>query len=247
MRDASDEPPVAVAPGREAAGPIADSAVAERRCILSGAKSGSGANGVDLLRLVADADGRIWPDFAGRLPGRGAWIVPDRALLEQAIRKGKLAGALARSLHRAVSLPEDLPAQIASGLEQRALQRLGLEHRAGHLIFGSDKIGEWIAGGRVSLLLHAADAAADGTARLDQLWRVNGGQPDNRFSLPAARDSLSRALGRENVVHSGVRNGKAAARIARELRRWVAFSSGTMNPTDDGQSISGRRNDEGRE
>ncbi len=238
MRDASDEPAIAVTPGREAA-----SHVAERRCILSGAHGERD----DFIRLVADADGGVWPDLGARLPGRGAWIAPDRAALEKAIAKGRLKGALSHFLRRQVTPADDLPARIESALEQRALNRLGLEHRAGHLIFGSDKLAEWIASGRVALLLHAADAATDGTLRLDQLWRVHGGRPDCRIMLLAGRDALSRALGRENIVHSGVRNGKAAARIARELRRWAAYSSGNCNPTDDDRSVSGRRNDEGRE
>ena len=254
MRDSSDDFPVAVTAEDEASGEQA-----ERRCILSGAHG----ERAEFIRLVADADGRIWPDLAARLPGRGAWIAPDRPALEQAIgaqatgkhlagaqatgKGGRLQAALSRALRQKIIVPDDLADRIATALQQRALQRLGLEHRAGHLIFGSDKLAEWIASGRVALLLHAADAATDGTARLDQLWRVHGGSADCRILLPAGRDPLSRALGRENIVHSGVRNGKAAARIARELRRWAAFSSGNRNPTDGDRNVSGRRNDEGLE
>jgi hypothetical protein len=64
--------------------------------------------------------------------------------------------------------------------------------------------------------------------------------------LPAGRDALSRALGRENMVHSGVTDGKAAARIATDVARWAAFL-GTSEMMGDGRADPDRRNDEGRE
>ncbi|MCG2839897.1 RNA-binding protein [Sandaracinobacter sp. RS1-74] len=214
----------------------------ERKCILSGAHG----DRASLIRLALGPDGQVWPDLAAKLPGRGAWIAPDRAALEQAMEKGRLKGALARAFKAQAAVPEDLPARIEKGLERRALDRLGLEHRAGHLILGSEKLTEWARGGRLFLLLHAADAAEDGTSKLDQAWRSGGGEPEGCIRLPVGREALSRALGRENVVHSGVNNGKAAARISDELRRWAAFN-GNRDLTDDVRAQSGRRNDEGRE
>ena len=218
----------------------------ERKCILSGSH---GARD-DLVRLAISPDGDVLPDALARAPGRGAWIGVSRAELEAALAKGKLKGALARAFKSPATVPDDLPARIAAGLERRALERLGLELRAGHLIFGSEKLTEWARAGRLSLLLHAADAAADGTSKLDQAWRSGGGDMEDVIHLPTGREALSRALGRENVVHSGVNNGKAAARIAQELRRWAAFN-GNRDLTDDDQTAlngqSGRRNDEGRE
>ncbi|ABK53288.1 protein of unknown function DUF448 [Acidothermus cellulolyticus 11B] len=53
----------------------------------------------DLLRLVvrADDDGRsarVVPDPRGRMPGRGAYLHPDPACLEQALRRRSLPRAL---------------------------------------------------------------------------------------------------------------------------------------------------------
>lgn len=198
----------------------------ERRCVLTGVRAGR----QQLLRLVAGPDGRVWPDPAARLPGRGAWISLDQQALTAAIAGGALQAALRRAFKAAIEVPADLPARIASLLERRALDRLGLEHRAGHLLFGSDKLVEWARSGRLHLLLHAADAAADGCARLDQAWRAGGsGTAGGRapIRLPAGRVCLSRALGRENVVHSGVIHAKAAARIVAALDSWIAFIGAT--------------------
>ncbi|WP_263988024.1 YlxR family protein [Mycolicibacterium fluoranthenivorans] len=53
---------------------------------------------VDLLRLAAVLDGTgncaVTVDSAGSLPGRGAWLHPDRQCLEAAIRRRAFVRAL---------------------------------------------------------------------------------------------------------------------------------------------------------
>jgi predicted RNA-binding protein YlxR (DUF448 family) len=233
----SDDTPDAVIEDR-----ARDGHVPERKCILTGAHG----ERASLIRLALGPDGAVWPDLAAKLPGRGAWIVADRAVLEAAMAKGKLKGALDRAFKGPAIVPDDLADRIAAGLERRSLDRLGLEHRAGHLIFGADKLNDWCRGGRVHLLLHAADAAEDGVSKLNQAFRSGEGRMEAVIRLPAGRDALSRALGRENMVHSGVTDGKAAARIATDVARWAAFL-GTSEMMGDGREHPGRRNDEGRE
>lgn len=192
----------------------------ERKCILTGTHGTRDG----LIRLALDGDGRVHADLAARAPGRGAWLSPDRALIATAAAKGKLRGALMRAFKTtSVTVPDDLVEVVATGLERRALDRLGLENKAGHLIWGSDRIGEALSAGRVRLLLHAADAAPDGAAKLDGKAR---GAPNMVVSLvlPATRERLSLALGRENVVHAAVCDGGAAARVTAAVDRWRAFN-----------------------
>ena len=120
-----------------------------------------------------------------------------------------------------IAVPDDLVETIATGLERRALDRLGLENKAGHLIWGSDRIGEAVQAGRARLLLHANDAAPDGMAKLDGKARV---MAVTSIVLPADRARLSLALGRENVVHAAVCDGAAAARVIAAVDRWRAFN-----------------------
>jgi len=53
---------------------------------------------VDLLRMAAvrDVNGKcaVSVDAAGNLPGRGAWLHPDRHCLDAAIRRRAIARAL---------------------------------------------------------------------------------------------------------------------------------------------------------
>jgi uncharacterized protein len=201
---------------------VADS---ERRCILTGAH---GARG-DLLRLALDDAGQVWPDVRARAPGRGAWIGVDRPQLEVAIAKGKLKGAIARSFRSgAVDVPSDLGSRIDAALQEQALHRLGLEARAGHILLGSDRIGEAARAGKVHLLIHAGDASEDGRRRLDQAWRVGRdreGSGETGIVLPVSREALSAALGRENAVHVGIGDSRAAARVADAINKWVRFSA----------------------
>ena len=195
----------------------------ERTCILTRA---TGTRD-DLVRLALSPDGEIAPDVRARAPGRGAWIGVDRAALEAAQAKGKLKGALARAFKtNGVAIPDDLGARIEAALRQAALDRLGLEARAGNLILGSEKIEVAARRGQVALLLHAADASTEGRRKLDQAWRVGSdeeGSGRQGLVLPVARPILSLALGRENVVHAAIVDRAAAARVTHALRRWRAF------------------------
>ena len=190
-----------------------------RTCILSRREGTRDA----LLRLALSPDGEVLPDVRARAPGRGAWLGVDRAALDAAMAKGKLRGALARAFKGApLSVPDDLARRIEGALARDCLDRLGLEARAGMLVAGSERIEAAARKGEVHLLLHAADASEDGNRRLDQAWRVGGGN-DRGLVIPADRTTLSVALGRENVVHVALVEQGAAARVARALGRWRAF------------------------
>jgi hypothetical protein len=98
-----------------------------------------------------------------------------------------------------------------------------MEARAGNLINGSEKVEAAARSGKVHLLIHAADAGADGNGKLDQAWRVGGGaQRGVIFPLP--RTILSLALGRENVVHVALTDPAAASRVSHALERWRNFT-----------------------
>jgi predicted RNA-binding protein YlxR (DUF448 family) len=211
--------------------PRAAKAAPERRCILSGEHGPREA----LIRLAIsppDKDGtcEVLPDPHAKAPGRGAWIGVSRAELEAAIAKGKLRAALARAFKGAtLRVPDDLPQRVQSGLTRVLLDRLGLELRAGHLILGSDRIAETARAGAVDLLLHASDARADGSAKLDQAWRVGReaeGSGETGVTLPLDRAALSVALGRDNVVHMALADPAAAARVSLALTRLMHFLSG---------------------
>lgn len=194
-----------------------------RRCILSGERDARAG----LVRLALGPDGTVAPDVRARAPGRGAWIGVDRAALEAAQHKGKLKGALARAFKTAdFTIPADLGARIAEALKRNALDRLGLEARGGTLVTGSERIETAARRGQVHLLLHAGDAGADGSRKLDQALRVGTDSEGSELKglvLALPRTILSLALGRENVVHIAVNDRGAAERVREALARWHDF------------------------
>jgi predicted RNA-binding protein YlxR (DUF448 family) len=172
-------------------------------------------------------DGRLLPDVRAKAPGRGAWIGVDKAALEKAIANGKLRGALARAFKGApIEIPGDLAVRIAAALRQQALDRLGLEARAGTLLTGAEKIETAARKGEVHLLIHASDAGADGNRKLDQAWRMGrdeDAEPAQGLVFPLERTILALALGRQNVVHIALIDRAAAQRVRHALERWRAF------------------------
>ncbi len=191
----------------------------ERTCILTRTKGSRD----DLIRLALGPDGQVAPDVRARAPGRGAWIAVGREGLDAANAKGQLKGALKRAFKAdGVTVPADLGERTAAALRQQALDRLGMEARSGNLINGSERIEAAARAGKVALLIQAAYCGEDGRRKLDQAWRVGGGEPQGMI-FPEGRTILSTALGRDNVVHVALTDPAAASRVRRALERWRAF------------------------
>jgi len=213
----------------------------ERTCILSGEVAARDA----LVRLAVSPPGPdgaciVLPDVHARAPGRGAWISVSRADLEKAQAKGKLKGALMRAFGKSLegtplAIPDDLAERIDTALVRAFTDRLGLETKAGRLLVGSDRIAENARNGKVHWLAHAADAAEDGSRKLDQAWRVGSDAEGSGLRgtvLPLDRATLSVALGRDNVVHLALADGKAAERVAAPLQRLLHFRGQAAQPAE---------------
>jgi predicted RNA-binding protein YlxR (DUF448 family) len=192
----------------------------ERICVLTRRKGSKD----ELIRLALSPDSEVAPDVRARAPGRGAWIGVARGELEEANAKGRLKAALQRAFKTSeVRVPANLGERIEHALRKAALDRLGMEVRAGNLINGADRVEAAARAGKVHLLVHALDASEDGRRRMDQAWRVGGGGPQGMI-FPEGRTMLSLALGRENVVHVALTDLAAASRVSRALARWQDFT-----------------------
>ena len=213
MRTPLNEP--VARPDREA-----DAHAAERTCVLTRRKGTRDS----LIRLALGPDGQVAPDIRARAPGRGAWIGVARGELDTANTKGRLKSALAHAFKtKEIEVPVDLGERTEAALRQTALDRLGMEARSGKLVTGADRIEQAARNGSVHMLIHAADAGDDGRRRMDQAWRVGGGEPHG-LVFPEGRTILSMALGRENVVHVALTDPAAASRVRHALGRWLAFT-----------------------
>ena len=177
----------------------------ERRCIATGETKPRAR----LIRFVIGPDDALVPDLAGRLPGRGIWVSPDRAALERAAKKGLFA----RAARRPVTVPEGLADQIESVLATQLIHLISLARKAGQAVAGYEKVRGWLASGRAALLLQASDGSPRGRSKL----RPPGGQETLIDMLSA--DELGLAFGRENVIHGALAAGGLAQRVVDEAAR----------------------------
>ena len=123
MTPRSHEPVTAIPAGLE---PGAERIGARRRCLVSGEVADKAA----LVRFVAAPDGRLVPDLAGRLPGRGLWVGAKRELVDRACRRGHFARA-ARTKALAMIEP-GLSDRIEHLLARRCQRENGRSNDADH-------------------------------------------------------------------------------------------------------------------
>ena len=179
--------------------------VSIRRCIASGKT----ASADELLRFVIAPDGDVVLDLAGRLPGRGLWVRPDRALLQRAVSRGLFA----RAARRRARVAPDLPDRTESMLARRCAELLGLARGARQAYVGFVAVAGALEAGRVAAVVTAS----------------GGGRHGRRKLLPQASHlaqvgcltatELGLALGRETVVHAALAPGRLCQRFLKDARR----------------------------
>ena len=181
-----------------------------------------------LIRFVLDPDGVVTPDFAARLPGRGAWLETRRKSVEAAAAKGLFS----RAFRKPARLPDKESAQsfadrIEVGLKRRALDAVGLARRQGALVAGFEKTMAALRSGKAAALIVAADGSEDSAAKM---LRAAGGTAVVR---DFTAEELSAATGLDRVVFAAAKTGAAAQRIVQEAARLQAYRTGAVCGPDD--------------
>ncbi|MDA5194618.1 DUF448 domain-containing protein [Govanella unica] len=192
----------------------------ERRCLVTGDSGPTGG----LVRFAIDPAGRVVPDLAGRLPGRGYWLGASRATVDLAVKKrlftkaagraGKFGAGKELSADQIVADPA-LGQQVTDLLTKSCLHLLGLARRVGLVELGFEKVRESLVANPAMVLITAADGALDGRGKLIR--------PGRRVVALFTREELSLALGRENVVHAALRPEGLGAKFLVELDRLSGF------------------------
>jgi predicted RNA-binding protein YlxR (DUF448 family) len=198
----------------DCADPDDTDSIRERRCIVTGEVLGEDR----LIRFVADPEGRVVPDIAARLPGRGLWVSARRDVLDVAIAKNHFS----RAARAALVPPADLSDRVESQLVRRLADDLGMARRAGLLVQGFDNVSRAIDSKKPPVLLvEAADGSEDGRRKLAGMAAARGLHPAVVDCLTSAE--LSLALGRENVVHAALNPGRLSERVRFEAGRLRGF------------------------
>jgi uncharacterized protein len=180
----------------------------------------------DLIRFVLSPDGIIVPDLDRRLPGRGVWVGCERNLVEKAIR----TQAFSKSLKTKVEIPPDLADRVEGLILKRVTGALSLANKAGLAVAGFEKVFAALEKGPVRAVLHGADAAADGSSKIDRKYKAiqsdRGQQATIVDVLTTAQMSL--AIGRGSVVHAALTPGGLSDRFLEEAERLARYRHSTI-------------------
>jgi len=178
----------------------------ERTCVACRRTGGPD----DLVRLVADPDGRVVPDLAGRLPGRGAWTCPTAACVQ--VLEGRRA-LLARALRADVD-PAGLLERMRVASQADLHDALGIAARSGCVRGGAEVLARLGPGSGVVALVVAEDAAP---RSVGAAARRLPGVPVLRAHL--AREALGATVGRGPRAVLAITAGAPSRRLLRVLRR----------------------------
>ncbi|MEO5364447.1 MAG: DUF448 domain-containing protein [Magnetococcus sp. DMHC-8] len=168
----------------------------------------------ELLRFVQDPQGCWVADLAGRLPGRGLYVLPDpvpmRALLK---RRGMDPVGIDAALQ-----------QVGTALTVRFLDSLGLARRAGCLRRGLRDVVDAVQGGGRPVVLLAADTAVHTRQKLAQL--IHRHALEDVWEL-LDRERFGLACGNNGpVAVLAVTDERMANRVRNDALRWQAFFAG---------------------
>jgi predicted RNA-binding protein YlxR (DUF448 family) len=177
-----------------------------------------------LIRFVAAPDGAVVPDLRRRLPGRGVWVTADAEHVRTAERKRLFS----RGFGEDVKVEPGLAERVAGLLREAALSALSLARKAGALVTGFAKVESALGEGKVVGLIHAAEAGADGVAKLEGAARRRLGVAAG--DLPVIRifagGELDLAIGRTNVIHAALLAGPAGDNALSRVRALADFLGG---------------------
>jgi predicted RNA-binding protein YlxR (DUF448 family) len=177
----------------------------ERRCVATGEVQPKRG----LIRFALGPEGRLVPDIAGKLPGRGVYVAAERSALETAVKK-KL---FSRGLKQPVEVPEGLIDEVETLLVRRVTDLVSMARKAGQAVTGYEKVKDWLAKGEAAILLQASDGSERGKAKLHK----PGGR-GSFFDVLTAQE-LGLSFGRERVIHAALARGGLTERIREDAIR----------------------------
>ncbi|MGB3409021.1 MAG: RNA-binding protein, partial [Jannaschia sp.] len=153
-------------------------------------------------------DDAIYPDVAGKLPGRGIYVTAEREVLEKAIAKRMFS----RGAKKPVTVPDNLLEVIEAVSLKRLLDAIAMARKAGKAIAGYEKVKTMLVTGEARVLLQASDGSERGKGKLST---PEGGKWIGFLTA----DELGLAFGRDRVIHAAVAAGTLAKRIVEEAAR----------------------------
>ena len=192
----------------------------------------------ELIRFVVGPAGEVVPDIKRKLPGRGIWITGTRGALDEAVKRN----VFARGFKRDVRMADDLAVATDQLIERAALDALAIVGKAGRVVTGFAKVEAAIEHDEVAALIHASDAASDGTRKLDAALHRKTAEKPGETAIVAlfSGAQLDLALNRPNVVHAALLAGPAGETFLARVARLKRFRNSAANETASTEGARGQ-------
>jgi uncharacterized protein len=159
------------------------------------------------VRLACGPTGQLFLDHQGKLPGRGAYICPQRSCAEQASKGTRLREAFR---HEVTPYPVDeLVCAMASVMEDRALACIRIARKAGRVVSGYTQVSRALVSAPVACLLVAGDTACE-RLREYQGWCTQSQIPWRSF---LSKTQLGELAGRDECSAIGILDARLAAHL----------------------------------
>ncbi|SEO09162.1 hypothetical protein SAMN04490248_101315 [Salinihabitans flavidus] len=176
----------------------------ERKCIATGEVRPCAG----MIRFVIGPEGQVAPDILGKLPGRGIWVIADRAALTKAASKGLFA----RSAKQPVNVPEGLVDEVEAQLARRVVNLISMARKSGDAVAGYERVKDWLTKEEARVLIQASDGSGRGKSKLSTPY---GGSYIGWLTA----DELGLAFGRQTVIHCALAAGGLSKRVVEEAQR----------------------------
>ena len=176
----------------------------ERKCIATGE-----VHSVDgMIRFVVGPDAQVVPDLAGKLPGRGIWVVAKSEAIEKAAGKGLFA----RAAKQPVTVPDGLAGQLEAQLAKRVIDLISLARKGGNAVAGYEKVKDSLMKEEATVLIQASDGSERGKSKLSTPYGGN-------FIGWLTADELGRAFGKQTTIHAALGAGGLSQRVVEDAAR----------------------------
>ncbi len=174
----------------------------------------------EMMRLVVDEDGVIWPDLLHKAPGRGSYLCMQAACLDR--MNDKRLQALKAKFSIVLPQWQRLREQMAAVLQQQIKQLLS--RQIATVAIGRDAVMHRLWNNAPLLLLRAADAGDALVRQIDAglAKRTEAGSVHQLCDV-TSRVWLGEMLGREDVAIAGVEAHGPAAAIAKKLNIYCVW------------------------
>ena len=179
-----------------------------------------------MIRFVHGPEGRLYADIKAKLPGRGIWIAANKQACQQALTPKIIRGALKLSAKENLEIEANYYTYIEKALKQSVHDLIGMAKRAGEVECGADQVKALAQRAQLAARFEARNGAAGGRAKIRTIStacaRACGQAPPPVIGCFDCAE-LGSIIGRDAVVHLGVKRGYVWPSLHKEIIRLAGF------------------------